>query len=206
MISYHNLDLGFFDTVGKWEFPRIKPFNEKIEVKRWIGFDHIHSISDYDVGCHFYVDDYKFDRVWNRPLRYLKLLKKCKYVISTDFSIYTDFPKILQAYNIYRNAWLARFFQENDIKVIPNVRWGDESTYDWIFECFPKNSIIAISSKGMMRTETDKKLFFDGYEEMIKRLNPSKILCFTCNKIDLGLGDNVEYIRMDYLKGLFERS
>lgn len=46
-----------------------------------------------------------------------------------------------------------------------------------------------------MRNEKIKKIFYKGYEEMIKRLEPIKILCFTTNK-DLDLGNNVEYIQM----------
>ena len=37
--------------------------------------------------CHFYLDDYQFERVWREPDVYVPILKKFNAVIGADFSM-----------------------------------------------------------------------------------------------------------------------
>ena len=62
-------------------------------------------------GVHFFVHDYQFERVWNRPDRYTDVLSKFAYVLSPDFSPYANSPKAIQIFNIYRKNWCARYWQ-----------------------------------------------------------------------------------------------
>lgn len=62
-------------------------------------------------GYIFFVDDYQFIRLWNDPDRYMPMLQQFRYVLTPDFSLYTDFPKALQIWNHYRKHWIGAYMQ-----------------------------------------------------------------------------------------------
>ena len=150
--------------------------------------------------AHFYYDDYKFIAAWRQPEKYIERLKQFKAVISPDFSLYTDFPRALQILSCYRRNWCGAYWAENGIDVIPDVVWGDAQSYDYCFEGIPKNSAVAVSSVGVKLDKdwngSDGELFVAGYNEMIRRLNPTKIL-FYGDMID-GCGGNIIQIPSYY--------
>ena len=202
MAKWQNLELAFLDGVGKYNVPEVLPTYELPEVQRHIEFDYCQRVRDNhkNLGVHFFEDDYKFERVWTGPDRYGEMLSKFGYVIGPDFSQYVDFPLAVQIYNHYRNNWLCRYWQEAlNITVVPTIMWGFEDTYDWCFDGYPTESIVAVSNVGLCQDKDMRKMFQDGYNEMLKRLNPSKILFFTRNFIELP--GNIQYIRWEIHKG-----
>ena len=62
---------------------------------------------DFDCFVHFYEDDFRFERVWNDPHKYLPKLSKFEGVIMPDFSTCIDFPRPLKMWNCYRNQTLG---------------------------------------------------------------------------------------------------
>ena len=64
------------------------------------------------------------------------------------------------------------------IKVIPTISWSDKDSFDWCFDGEPKNSIVAVSSVGTQNDKTAKRLFLNGYNEMLKRLEPEMIIFY----------------------------
>ena len=49
-------------------------------------------------------------------------------------------------------------------------------SYNFCFDGLPENGIVAISTVGIMKDKSAKKLFYDGLDEMIARIHPSGIL------------------------------
>ena len=90
--------------------------------------------------------------------------------------------KTLQLYNTFRNRWCGAYLASKDIKVIPTVNWGDENTFEFCFDGIPKGSIVAVSTY-MVREHNNhadqKDFFMKGYEEMFRRIEPSKIICYS---------------------------
>lgn len=109
---------------------------------------------------------------------------------------------LIQLYNHYRKHWLARFYQDRQIIVIPTIAWSDEKSFDWCFDGEPRNSIVAVSTIGVLKNKEAKQAFFTGYEEMNKVLSPTKIICFTnkenCDTI--GKDNNIMYINVSTFK------
>lgn len=66
-------------------------------------------------AVHFFLDDYQFDTLWRNPDRYVDKLSKFRYILTPDFSTYTDFPKVIQIYNHYRKHWIGAYLQEDSI-------------------------------------------------------------------------------------------
>ena len=165
---------------GKFEMPCIYP--KRYSLKGTFFFTRFNESFGYEfLQCaknsilHFYVDDYQFERCWANPNNYIDHLKKFKYVISPDFSLYADLPKAHQIWNCYRNRLLAAFWQARGVKIIPNVSWGDESSFAWCFDGIPQNSVVAISTVG---TRSNKKAFLRGYRRMLKVLKPTQIIVY----------------------------
>ena len=128
------------------------------------------------------------------------MLKKFAYILSPDFSQYVDFPPAVQIYNHYRNLWLAKYWQTcYNIIVVPTVMWGFDDTYDWCFDGYPVGGIVAVSNVGLAEDADMKAMFEQGYNEMLERLNPSKILFYSRNFVQMP--GNVQYIRWDVHKG-----
>ena len=202
MGRFQNSEFAIFEGVGKYNIPELAPVYELPKVERFIEFDYCKRIRDghENIGVHFFEDDYKFERVWTSPDRYGSMLSKFSYILGPDFSQYIDFPLALQIYNHYRNLWVAKYWQIcYNMIVVPTVMWGDKSSYEWCFDGYPKNSIVAVSNVGLCQNKEMHEMFLSGYNEMIKRLNPSKILVFSRNFEELP--GNVQYIRWELHKG-----
>ena len=177
MLNFENCDKAIFRGVGPYEIPQIQPENIKIQNLEWIPFNYAKTTKNrWEKGVHFYLDDYQFARLWNRPENYIELLQQFAAVCTPDFSQFTDMPVAMQLYNHYRKHWLGAYWQMHGIHVIPTICWSDKSSFDWCFDGEPTNSIVSISSVGTQQTANKKEAFAVGCREAIKRLNPSQIL------------------------------
>lgn len=177
---YENIGLwtpSIVDCVGTHQIPTI--IKEDIDVSglEWIPFNHALSRKSLDgVGIHMFVDDYQLQRLWNTPTRYIEMLKKAACVCAPDFSMYQDTPVALNMYNHYRKHWLSAYWQRCGVHVIPTACWSDADSFDWCFDGDPCGGIVAVSSVGTQRNAESKAAFMAGYEEMMRRLNPEKVL------------------------------
>lgn len=55
-------------------------------------------------GCHFFIDDYQFERVWASPEKYLDVLKPFGCVLTPDFSLYMDMPAPFHRRHLHRGG------------------------------------------------------------------------------------------------------
>lgn len=176
--NYENLERRLFDGVGEYGIPQIEPVAYEGGCD-WIGFNYAKSTKDCEgKGVHFFLDDYQFCRLWSNIDRYIPMLQRFRYVMSPDFSTYTDFPKAIQIYNHYRKHWIGAYLQEYGCRVIPTISWSTPDSYDWCFDGEPEGGTVAVSSVGCMNSKGKKALFLAGYEEMVRRLQPETIIFY----------------------------
>ena len=190
-----NLEKAQYEGTGKYDIPEILPVYELPEITEWIGFNYVLS-DEHPEGkaVHFFIDDYQFERVWNNPDKYIEKLKKYVCVASPDFSPYGDMPLCLQIYNHYRKHWVARYFQENGITVIPTIRCStDKRSMSWYLDGEPEESIVIISSMWATTSEEMKQAFLKEFKKMKNKLNPTKV--FVYGKEIEGLSGNIEYVQ-----------
>ena len=112
----------------------------------------------------FFTDDYRFECYWNNKTKYLEKLidEEWEGVCSPDFSIHMDDPFVLQLYSIYRSRWLARFWQEAGIKIIPTIQGMsfDDSSNDWVLQTLPERvPVAAIQCRTVVRDISSKKFW-----------------------------------------------
>lgn len=171
---------------GKYDMPLIpkpKMVSDDFINLRLIGFDKIKSddVKHFNRMVHFFLYDYKFEKIWKKPEKYIETLKNYKAVFTPDFSMYIQMHKLQQLHNTFKNRWCGTFLASKGIRVIPTVSWGLPSTFDFCFEGIEKGSCVAVST--YMVSEHDnhsdqKEFFITGYNEMLKRIDPEYIICY----------------------------
>ena len=200
-----------FFSKNKWNIPTLKGIDKFDEKVQFIGFNYAKTCEKQqktDFGVHFFLDDYQFNRLWNRPDKYIPLLSKFKYVLSPDFSMYTDYPKAMQMWKHYQKHWLGAYMELFGIKVIPTVGWSDKDSFKWCFDGEPRNSIVAVSSIGTQKDKESKQLFLEGYNKMLEVLKPTEILFWgnIPNEIDKSNVIHMGYIMDEKFKLMRENS
>ena len=171
-------NLGLIDadnmTDDFWQMPIIK--NDNYVPDELIGFNYAKTSKNKDVGIHFYIDDYQFERIWNYPEKYISVLSEYECILSPDFSLYMDMPMPMKIWNIYRSRQIGAFYQSLGIKVIPTLSWAEPETFCFCFQGVEKGSVVSVSTVGVKNSESAMQIWSDGMTEAIRQLEPSVIL------------------------------
>lgn len=193
--DYYNLDLVDFSHITNsfWQMPIIK--KETYIPDDLVGFNYAKTNKEKNVGIHFYLDDYQFERLWNDPDEYVKILKQYDCILSPDFSLYLDMPMPMKIWNVYRSRQIGSYYQQQGIKVIPTLQWAEKETFSFCFEGIEEGGVVSVSTIGVKRDQRATQIWKDGMDELIKRLNPKTILVYG-GKLDYDYG-NVEVIYYD---------
>ena len=172
-------NLSLFDETacdGRWQMPIIE--NDNIVPKDLIGFNYAKTSENKNVGIHFYLDDYQFERIWNNPQEYVEILGDYDCILSPDFSLYMDMPLAMKLWNVYRSRLIGQYYQRCGIKVIPTIQWAEKETFEFCFDGIPKGSIVSVSTIGVKRDQMATQVWKDGMDAMIEHIQPSKILVY----------------------------
>ena len=191
----YNLDLVSRADCGRDGFPAL-PKADALPSELQ-GFNYAKSTPDAQKagkGCHFFIDDYQFERLWTSPAAYLDVLGGYDCVLTPDFSLYMDMPDAMQQWNRYRSAALGRYWAENGLTVVPTLSWAQPSSYRFCFKGIPKHSTVATSTVGVARDKDAQEVWHDGMREAMRRLQPSRVLLYGKNiGFDFGGCEVVEY-------------
>ena len=76
--------------------------------------------------------------------------------------------------SVAHNRWVGAFWQSRDIIAVPTVSWSDKRSFEFCFDAIEQGSDVAI---GMIGCKNNKKGFLYGYDAMLERISPGKILC-----------------------------
>lgn len=177
--TYDEYNLREFDeseAEGFYQMPVLKPVD--YTPRDLIGFNYMLTAKEKNVGIHFYVDDYQFERVWNAPAQYLPKLAEFDAVLTPDFSLYLDMPVAMKIWNVYRSRMLGQMLQRMGATVIPTAQWAEKSSFAYCFDGMPHKSTISVSTVGVKNHEESIKVWREGCDEMIKRLEPARLLIY----------------------------
>ena len=125
---------------------------------------------------HFYQHDKEFSKVLTATKRYLDLMKLYDGVITPDCSLQINQAPCLQQANTYMNRAVGFFFQKNGIPVIPNIRWSDESSFEYCFLGVHPGTMVSVSTHGCIREKRLRQMFRIGLEAMMDHLEPKVVL------------------------------
>ncbi|MDO4570285.1 MAG: DUF4417 domain-containing protein [Planctomycetia bacterium] len=194
----HLLDFDFVS--GKFQIPCVFP--ETVCVQRLVAFNKIRSFQEVtkNIGVHFFLDDYQFERVWNKPERYAKMLAGFACVLSPDFSMYADMPLAMQIWNHYRKMAVSQVLQNQGITVVPTLNWSTEESFQFCFDGMPKNGTIAVSSVGCCKNSSVREKWTRGMNEAVGRLKPKTILFYGSPIEFQNQGSEVVYFQPEHLQ------
>lgn len=165
-----------YKTDGFYEIPKLRNNFIKTEEIFLMGCDHIYDRrGNEDKTIHFFLEDDKLEKFYYKCDKYIKKLAKYKALLTPDFSLYPSMPLILQEISVFKNRWCGAFWQENGLRVIPTITWGDKRSFSFCFEGVEKHSIVAVSAFGQKK---EKREFMLGYDAMLERIDPLYVICY----------------------------
>ena len=174
---FHSSTLSNLKYDGEYDIPIIR--EEHSIPRKMIPFSKaMREKKDYRQWVCFYEDDYQFERIWNCPKKYVRQLSKFEGVISPDYSVYYDMPFSMQIWNIFRSRAIGAWLQQQGIKVIPNVRFGDHRTFECCCNGVSRYSVIAMGSLGCIKVKEYRIVFERGIEYVIDKLKPETIVFY----------------------------
>ena len=127
--------------------------------------------------CHFFLDDYAFESVWNKPDVGVQRALKFWAALTPDFSLYSNWPPVAQMWNHYRRQWIGRYWQEHGINVIPTVNWSNAASFQWCFKGIPLEQTVALAVPDLRKGNVRKR-FISGMHAMNRALHPSSVLVY----------------------------
>lgn len=165
------------NSMGKYSFPVIRKQNIDVEKIKFLSYTNTkkNDVDNKDKTIHFFTYDWKFKNVYENPDEELEKLSQYFCLLSPDFSIFTNMPKALQIESVFKNRWCGAYWQSKGLKVIPTVSWGDEKTFEFCFDGIEEGTIVAVCTYYRENCEEE---FMLGYNEMLKRIKPSVVLCY----------------------------
>ncbi len=191
--------------VGKPGIPMLMNLNNTQIPLDMIPFEKARVCRNKRQYIHFYMHDKAFSRVLTATEKYLDLLKSYDGVITPDCTMLIGQSRCLQEANTYMNRAVGFYLQKQGIPVIPNVRWSDESSFDYCFLGIPSNTMVSVSTYGCIRTERQKSMFKTGMRAMLDTLHPPITLVhgYMPNEVFDGFRTETEFHRY---QSLFERT
>lgn len=167
-----------FESTGKWGIPLVK--------KQEYSTDNIMLVACSDTrandneenkkkGVHFFVDDYRFSGIYDHPDLSLERYSQYAFLLTPDFSTYADMDLWRQLESVAKNRWVGAYWQNKGKLVIPTISWSDARSFEFCFDGVEKGGTVAV---GMIGCKHSRIGFMRGYNEMLKRLYPEKIIVF----------------------------
>lgn len=166
-----------FETCGEWELPLVKKQSLDLDSVELISYSDIsdHDMNNLHKGVHFFVDDYRFESVYRNPERSLERLRKYRFVLTPDYSLYSEMNLWRQIESIGKSRWVGAYWQDKDLTVIPTISWAQSQSYRFCFGAVEKNSIVAV---GMIGCKQNRLAFMRGYNTMLEAIDPSAVIVF----------------------------
>ena len=157
-----------FATTGKWGIPLVK--------KQELATENVMLVACSDTrandtetnkkkGVHFFVDDYRFSGIYNNPERTLERYSQYAFLLTPDFSTYSDMDLWRQRESVAKNRWVGAYWQSKGRIVIPTVSWSTPRSFEFCFDGVEQHATVAVSTLGCKKAKID---FMRGYEVMLE--------------------------------------
>ena len=162
---------------GRWDFPAIRKQNLDLSNVELISYSDISArdIKNLYKGVHFFVDDWRFETLYDKPERSFDTLSKYRFVLTPDYSLYSEMPMWRQIESIGKARWVGANWQRKGLTVVPTVSWARTRSFDFCFEGIERHCIVAV---GMIGCKSNRRAFMQGYNEMLRRIEPEAVICF----------------------------
>ena len=86
-------------------------------------------------------------------------------------------PLVVQKSQIFLNLACTYYYGSKGIKIIPNVRLGDNRTLSSL-EAYPKRTLIAIGTHGFTKLLENRHVFAEQVNKIVDELEPAGICVY----------------------------
>lgn len=103
---------------------------------------------------YFYTDDFHFEPVYTDPAKNTKKILNLgiQTVVMPNYTIYEQMPTALWVYAAYRSFYVARYFQEAGLTIIPDIQTGmSEAVMDLTLLGIPEGCGVVATQAQMSR-------------------------------------------------------
>lgn len=156
------------------EMPIVAPYTSVVP-NDILGYYRINSRTPSSTAPHFFFSDKKNKQYWEHPFRTEKKLSRFVASISPDFSMTVEMSTNQKRYSSFLNKLYAAWMQSRGHAIISNVSFPDEYWEDYWLEGWPKHSIIAVSSVGVLK-HGNPSMWLKGMERIWDELLPIHVL------------------------------
>ena len=133
----------------------------------------------------FYEEDESFERVWIDAVAMVEKYYKMgwKGIVAPDFTIYDGDPAAIRLYNVYRNRWCARYWQEAGLNIIPNLGMPSpmmaREKYAWYHAGMPRSApVVAVQCRSEMRKSDRREKFAQGMKLAMEDFQPEQCIIY----------------------------
>ena len=130
-----------------------------------------------ETGMSFYCNDPAFQPILGNPKAYTEKLRKYGLIIGVDASPYDNMPLWVQKSQIGLNLGITYYYGSQGIKIIPNVRLGDNRTLSSL-EAYPHHTLIAIGTNGFIKRTDNRYVFAEQVQKIVDTLEPTGICVY----------------------------
>lgn len=195
---------------GRDGIPKLYDTNNAEIPQRLVSFNKAKSDLLKTGYVHFYTHDSQYGDFLANTKKYIPLLRQFDGVITPDPTIIIGKSRCLHATSTYMNRAIGFYLQTQGIPVIPNVRWGDPSTYEFCFLGVPKGSVVSIGTHGAIARDKStnnllRNYFKHGLKEMLIRLEPKDVIVYGYMPDDI-FGDFKNKTRFHRFPSEFEQT
>lgn len=129
----------------------------------------------FDFGVHFFVDDYRFEYIYEDPEATFTQYSQYRFCCTPDFSIYGEMPPWRQIESVAHSRWVGAWWQSRGMKVVPTVSWDKFPSFDFCFNGIESGCIVAVATYACRQGSAG---FMRGYDAMLERVSPSAVICY----------------------------
>lgn len=107
----------------KYQIPLIRKQDIDLDTINLIGYSDTKRDDKENAykTVHFFTYDWFFDKVYENAADLAEKLRQYYALLSPDFSMFTDMPKALQIYSVFKNRWCGAYWQSLVLRVIPTI-------------------------------------------------------------------------------------
>jgi hypothetical protein len=128
----------------------------------------------------FYNYDDKFESIWEDALGYIQRFGDWNFssVIEPDFSTWVEDPFVVQLWARYKSQWVARYWQEVGIKIIPSISWAGDRSSEFLLAGVPKGApVLSVQLRTLPNPDWKvKKVRW--LNEVLEKIEPEKLLLY----------------------------
>ncbi len=166
-----------FSGAGRWEMPLVRKQPVDLSNAGLLAFTNTvpGDRENFDLGVHFFVDDFRFEDLYEHPEATFPVLSQYRFCCTPDFSVYGEMPAWRQLESVAHGRWVGACWQARGMTVVPTVSWDAYPSFGFCFEGVEMGCTVAVATYACRQ---GRAAFLRGYAEMMERIRPEAVLCY----------------------------